>query len=74
MTLTNSVVSGNTAGTYGGGIGLYHGGSATLIGDTITGNTVSTASSAGGGGGIYVVNNDSTRVQSDDPGHDHLWQ
>ena len=60
LTLTNSVVSGNTAGTYGGGIGLYHGGSATLIGDTITGNTVSTASSAGGGGGIYVVNDDAS--------------
>jgi len=61
LTLTNSVVSGNTAGTFGGGIGLYRGGSATLIGDTITGNTVATASNAdGGGGGIYVVNNDTS--------------
>jgi hypothetical protein len=51
LTLTNSVVSDNTAGTFGGGIGLYHGGSATLTNDTITGNKVSTASSVGGGGG-----------------------
>jgi hypothetical protein len=57
----DSVVSGNTAGTFGGGIGLYRGGSATLIGDTITGNTVATASNQdGGGGGIYVVNNDTS--------------
>ncbi len=61
LTLTNSVVSGNTAGTFGGGIGLYRGGSATLTGDTITGNTVATALNAdGGGGGIYVVNNDTS--------------
>jgi hypothetical protein len=62
LTLTNSVVSGNTASTYGGGIGLYRGGSAMLIDDTITGNSVSGA--AGGGGGIYVVSNDSTTVSN----------
>jgi hypothetical protein len=63
LTLTNSVVSGNTASTFGGGIGLYRGGSATLIGDTITGNMVSTSSNQdGGGGGIYVVNNDTSSV------------
>ena len=61
LTLTDSVVSGNTALTFGGGIGLYRGGSATLIGDTITGNTVATASNQdGGGGGIYVVSNDTS--------------
>ncbi len=60
LTLTNSVVSGNTAGTFGGGIGLYHGGSASLTGDTITGNTVSSTGGAGGGGGIYVVNDDTS--------------
>jgi hypothetical protein len=61
LTLTDSVVSGNTAGTYGGGIGLYHGGSATLTDDTISGNAVDTAANAdGGGGGIYVVNDDTS--------------
>ena len=61
LTLTDSVVSGNTAVTYGGGVGLYHGGSATLINDTITGNAVSTTGNQdGGGGGIYVVNDDTS--------------
>ena len=36
MTLTNSTVSNNTASTFGGGIELYHGGSATLTDDTIS--------------------------------------
>ena len=63
LTLTNSVVSGNTASTFGGGIGLYRGGSATLKGDTISDNTVATSSNQdGGGGGIYIVNNDTSSV------------
>ena len=62
LTLTNSVVSGNTAITFGGGIGLYRGGSATLTNDTVTGNSISGA--GGGGGGIYVVSNDTTSVSN----------
>ena len=64
LTLTDSVVAGNTALTFGGGIGLYHGGSATLTNDTITGNAVSTAGNQdGGGGGIYVVNDDTSTAE-----------
>jgi hypothetical protein len=62
LALTNSVVSGNTAITFGGGIGLYRGGSATLTNDTITNNSVSGA--GGGGGGIYVVSNDTTSASN----------
>ena len=54
-------MTGNTASWFGGGIELWHGASATLMDDTITGNTVSHAAgqSDGGGGGI-AVNNDAS--------------
>jgi hypothetical protein len=60
LTLMNSTVSDNTAITFGGGIGLYEGGSATLTNDTITGNTVSNQNGGGGGGGISIEDNDTT--------------
>ena len=47
LILTNSTVSGNTAGTDGGGI-RNNGGNATLTNSTVSGNTVQN-----GGGGIY---------------------
>jgi hypothetical protein len=64
LTLTNSIVSGNTAITSGGGIGLFHGAFATLTNDTITDNTVSDPSTqvgaVGGGGGISINDDDTT--------------
>jgi hypothetical protein len=60
LTLTDSTVSGNTSLSFGGGIELYHGGSATLSRDTITANTVSTSANENGGGGGIAVNNDDT--------------
>lgn len=50
LTLTSSIVSGNTATYHGGGI-LNSGGGASLVNSIVTGNTVTDA--AGSGGGIY---------------------
>ncbi|MDQ2785724.1 MAG: IPT/TIG domain-containing protein, partial [Chloroflexota bacterium] len=55
LSLSNSTVSGNSAIVLGGGMYLDVHGSAILMNDTVTGNSVST-SNGGSGGGIYKDN------------------
>ncbi len=58
LTLTNSVVSGNSAAS-GGGIFTWHGGTLTVNNSTISGNQAT-----GSGGGIYTQNGVTTVTNS----------
>jgi len=57
LTITNCVISGNTAGSVGApavaGGGIFNGGTATIVNSTISGNMA--GGIAGGGGGIFNV-------------------
>ncbi len=59
LTITNSLIAGNTTGGYGGGISLYGNGmetpTNTLVNVTISGNTAGTnPSGQGRGGGLWI--------------------
>jgi uncharacterized repeat protein (TIGR01451 family) len=52
LTLTNDIVSGNTAGTSSGGGGIFNNGATlTLTNSTVSGNTAN----SGSGGGIFIL-------------------
>ncbi len=61
MTWTDSTVTDNTAIESGGGIELSSGGSATLVGSTVSNNTQTDSEEGSGGGGIYLVGESDVR-------------
>ncbi|GAA0723448.1 choice-of-anchor Q domain-containing protein [Dokdonella soli] len=59
VTMTNSIVSGNTASNHGGGVSVYHG-ALMLTNSTVSGNTATTFN----GGGIHVEGGSVTSINS----------
>ena len=62
LTVERSTISGNTAGTIGGGI--YNTGTLTITNSTIAGNTANTSASNWEGGGLYTDGAATTIVNS----------
>ena len=63
LTMTNSTVTGNRAGTYGGGIANYQGGDADLV---IRNSTIARNTAEAYGGGISRYARDSPALPGDD--------
>lgn len=60
--IVSSTISGNSADSGGGGIGVGFEGDLVMINSTVSGNTAGSAQTSGQGGGIWVSRNGSARL------------